>query len=123
MSVETTTTDNLLTITVTGNLTAAEILAVANEHYRNGIVKHVIWDLSNGSLTLLNTIAFRRIASATKVISDAGFRKGGKTAYVGDSALEYGLMRMYVAIAESLDVPVKYFVFKTLDEAREWINS
>jgi hypothetical protein len=65
---------------------------------------------------------FRAIARTAKKSAESGFRQGGKTAYVGDSDLKCGLLSMYAAIAEITGVPVKYNVFKTVDEARSWIE-
>lgn len=51
----------------------------------------------------------------------SGGRKSGKTAYIGKSEVNFGLLRMYTAIAELTGVNVEYFVFRSHDEARKWI--
>jgi hypothetical protein len=116
------TVGNLLIVSVSGKLDADEVITVINEYYPNGIVKNVIWDLTNGSLLLISQHGFRRIAKAAKESVEGGARQGGKTAYVGLADVEYGLLRMYSAIAEMTGIPINYFVFKTFEEARVWIN-
>ena len=113
---------DLLIVSVSGKLIANEVIDVINEHYPNGIVKDVIWDLTSGSLLLISQDGFRNIAKAAKKSLENGARQGGKTAYVGLADVEFGLLRMYSAIAEMTGIPIKYFVFKTIEEARIWIN-
>jgi hypothetical protein len=114
--------DNLLIVSVSGELTAEEVIAVVDEYYPKGIVKDVIWDLTNGSLQSISREGFKAIAIAAKRSVEGGFREGGKTAYVGGAEVEYGLLRMYKTIAEMTGVPVKYDVFKTVEEVKNWIE-
>lgn len=113
---------NLLIVTVSGSLTADEVIAVVNEYYSNGIVRDVIWDLTNGSLHSISHKGFKAIAKASKEAVACGARQDGKTVFIGDSDLKCGLLRMYSAIAEITGVPNKYDVIMTLDEARDWIE-
>ena len=110
---------SLLIAAVVGSLTRHDVISVIKEYYPNGIVKDVIWDLTNGSMQSLRQHDLHEIAIAAKATS--GTRQGCKTAYVGLAAVEFGLQRMYTAIAEIAGVPVKYHVFKTIEEARNWI--
>lgn len=113
--------DNLLIASVTGVLTADEVIAVVKEYYPNGIVKDVIWDLTNGSLNAISRSGFESIAKVTRQILENGFRKGGKTVFVGTRAAEFGLMRMYSTIAEMTGIVIDYRVFKTIEEAQNYI--
>jgi len=112
---------NILIASVTGSLTADEVIAVVERYYSNGIVKHVIWDLTNGSLSLISTNGFKAIASATFKSLSGETRQGGKTVFVGTNDTEYGLMRMYSTIAEMTGVPTKYSVYRTMEEAKSWL--
>jgi len=42
---------------------------------------------------------------------------------VGTNDPEYGLMRMYSVIAEMAGVTIKYNVFRTIDEAKNWLTA
>ena len=117
-----TTNGDLLIVTVKGQLTAEDVISVINEYYPNGIVKNVIWDLTNGSLSLISKHGFRNIASAALTSLKDGARQGGKTVYVGLADVEYGLLRMYSVIAEMAGVPIEYKVFRKLEEAHNWIK-
>jgi hypothetical protein len=113
---------DLLIASVTGSLTAQEVIAVVEEYYSNGIVKHVIWDLTKGSLSTISTRGFKDIANATFKSVSGGVRQGGKTVFVGTNDAEYGLMRMYSVIAEMAGVPIKYTVFRTIEEAQKYLE-
>jgi nucleoside-diphosphate-sugar epimerase len=114
--------DNLLIVTPLGELTSEEVIAVINEYYPDGTVKDVIWDLTGGSLRSMSTDDFIEIAKAAKRVLDNGARKDGRTVYVGNSEIEYDLLRMYATIAEKTGVPVKYEVFRTVEEVKNWIK-
>lgn len=114
---------HLLTVAVLGDLSSDEVIGVINEHYSNGIVKNVIWDLTEGSLANITKEGFKAIAKATLESLASGARQGGRTAFVGDKTAEYGLMRMYTAIAEMTGVKTQYNVFRTIDEAVIWLES
>lgn len=119
---ETTIEGNLLIVSVTGDITAEEVIAVANTYYCHDHVKDVIWEFSNGSMKAITQDGYRRITKAVLVIMNKGYRQGGNTAFVGNSSLEYGLLRMYSSLAELTGIEIKYNVFNTLEEAKDWLN-
>lgn len=114
--------NSLLIVTVTGNITAKELIAVVLEHYPTGNVKDVIWDLTNGSLQSISKGGFKAIAQTSKMAVASGSRQSGKTAFVGSVDSEYKISRIYTVIAEVTGVPIKYNVFKSIEEAKYWID-
>jgi hypothetical protein len=122
LTIEIKITGDLLIVTVTGDLTAKDVIAVIEEYYPDGIVKDVVWDFSNGSMKALSNQGFKEIASATAKALASGARQGGRTVFVANRNSEFGLMRMYTAIAEMTGVSVKYTVFRTLAEALQWLK-
>jgi len=112
---------SLLIATVTGNITANELIAVVLEYYPNDMVKDVIWDLTNGSMKAISKDGFSEIAKTTKMVVAGGARRSGKTVFVGGVDREYVLSSIYKVIAEVTGVPIKYKVFMTLEEARNWL--
>jgi uncharacterized protein YaaQ len=114
---------SLLVATVTGNITANELIAVVLEYYPNEMVRDVIWDLTNGSMKAISKDGFSEIAKTTKMVVAGGARRNGKTVFVGGVDREYVLSSIYKVIAEVTGVPIKYKVFMTLGEARNWIAS
>ena len=112
---------SLLIVYVSGILTTEEVTSVFDRYYTNKVIKDVIWDLSIGSLVSISEDGYKAIAHAANHAISSGSRKGGKTAFVGLEDIEYGLLKMYSAIAIETGVPTKYHVFRTTEEAREWI--
>lgn len=114
---------DLLIISVTGDLIAEEAIEVIKEYYPRTTVKDVIWDYTNGSLQSLTPSDFRLLAATVRDVIERGARPGGKTAFVAKAAVEYGMIRMYTSISESTGVLVKSNVFKTIEEARKWLEN
>jgi len=113
---------SLLIATVTGDITANELIAVVLEYYPNDNVKDVIWDLTHGSMKSISKDGFSKIAKTTKMVVAGGARRSGKTVFVGGVDREYVLSSIYKAIAEVTGVPIKYKVFMTIEEARNWLE-
>jgi hypothetical protein len=112
---------SLLIVYVSGILTAEEVTSVFKKYYTNEIIKDVIWDISVGSLGSIAEDGYKAIAHTANNAISGGSRKGGKTAFVGHDDIEYGLLKMYTAIAIETGIPTKYYVFRTIGKARDWI--
>lgn len=113
---------DVLIISVTGDLTLDESIKVIREYYPRSTVKDVIWDCTDGSMQLLTPSDFRVLAGTVKEVIARGARSGGNTAFVAHATVEYGMIRMYTSIAESTGVSVKSNVFRTIAEARRWLD-
>jgi len=93
-----------------------------NETYYAGrVTSNCLWDLTDANLSEINTGTLRDEATVTKNL--AGKREGGKTAFVTESTLEYGLCRMLEAFYDLQQVPIEVQVFRTIDDAKEWLLS
>jgi hypothetical protein len=112
----------VLLISVIGDLTANETVAVIREYYSNGIIKDVIWDLTLGTMQSITGNGFESIAKVTKEALADGSRQGGKTVFVGNAIVEYDVLRMYAVIAEITGVSIEYNVFGTLEEAKNFVE-
>jgi hypothetical protein len=66
------------------------------------------------------TVNMRNIAEIMKTHSPR--RKGGKTAFVSSSLSAYGMGRMYEILNETKKSPVKRRVFRTREEAMDWLG-
>ena len=113
---------NLLIVTVSGDLTADEVIAVVKEYYPTNQVKDVIWDLTNGTMKSISFAGFHEMAITTKMVVSFGARKNGRTVFVGTTDEDYSVNKMYTVMAEVTGVPISYKVFRTIDEARNWMR-
>lgn len=112
----------LLIVIITGDASALELISVIKEYYPKEDVSDVVWDFTCGSWQLISQNGFKDIARAAKEAVKIGSRQGSKTAFIGTEGLEFGLHRMYQAIAEVTGVPVTYSTFKTMEEALHWLK-
>jgi hypothetical protein len=80
-----------------------------------------LWDLSNSSLSELNSDKLREIISVAKQY--AHLREGGKTALFTTAPLGFGIARMYEILADANQLPIPNRVFRSLDEAMAWLES
>lgn len=111
---------DLTVFTVTGALTADEIIECALEYYEKQPTKLVLWDASFGSVHNITSGEFRRIARAMKRLTS--MRAGGKTAFVGEYDVDFGMGRMYETYSEIEQLPVVYRTFRSRDEAERWLG-
>ena len=111
---------NQLTLFVCkGDIFADDIIDAFSYHYVHNPTRFVIWDLKQGSIAGINEADFQRIAQAALAV--AKYRAGGKTCYIGDKNINYGLSRMYTQIAEMAQMPVQYGVERSMEGARNWL--
>jgi len=106
---------------VHGDMVCSEAISAVLEHYTDDTVKDVIWDFIDGSNLKMTDNDFKALALAAKRTVDQGYRKGGRTVFVGNKVVEYGLLGMYGIIAETMGINITYNAFKTLDEAKRWL--
>src|SRR5689334_14828636 len=62
------------------------------------VTRHILWDLRDCDLTGITSNQFMMLPAIAR--SFMANRKNGKSAYVGTDTISYGLLSMYVLIAE-----------------------
>jgi hypothetical protein len=111
---------NLTIITATGRLTAADFMQWVQAYYAGEVTQFILWDLTKANLS---EITHDEVEAHAKFFNHlAGARKGGRSAFVFDSSLEYGLGRMYQILSEIENVPIDFQTFRSIQEAREWLG-
>lgn len=80
--------------------------------------KYVLWDFADSDLTRLSNEQINRVAT---VVSKHATHE--KTAYVGNSDLEYGLLNMYRSFAVISGVVPQPSVFRNTEDAMAWLYS
>ncbi|WP_224983927.1 hypothetical protein [Geomonas agri] len=110
---------DLQVMLVTGKLEHAELMALIAE-YGPKIRRHLVWDLNQADLGSLSGDEFHMVA-ALLLKSLTNRVPGGKTALVATKDLTYGMSQMYGTIASLSQLPFSYAVFRSMEEAMEWI--
>ena len=107
--------------TVTGKITADEIIQKIEDYYSKGITRSILWDFSKVSLVKITSEDVCKIAHLAKKYS--GLRKGGKTALVFVSDLGFGLGRMYDIAQDIEESEVDHMVFRDKNSTMKWLSS
>ena len=80
---------------------------------------HVLLDFSLARMVNISSQVIERVVSIAR--KRGSTRHGGKTALVAPDNIEYGMSRMYQMIAELKKVPYEIQVFRSLEEAKQWL--
>ena len=113
-------TEKELTIfTVSGQLTAEEVIAILEEFYCSGCTPHILWDLSKADLSQIKDQQIEKILVVAKKY--AHMRQGGKTAIVTSRPVDFGVARMYESLSNLEEHTFAQSVFKELDQALHWL--
>ena len=117
-------TKNLVIYTLTGELTLDDIQSTIKSFWEaHELTLNALWDARRAKLTNLES---SDMESITALIGQYTHRfeerKGGKSAVVASSDLQYGLSRILGTLYEIKDFPTKLQTFRQMDEAMEWLD-
>jgi hypothetical protein len=112
--------DDIMVFRAIGTMTFEELVETIETCYPL-VTRHILWDFRDCDLTGISSNQFMMLPSiATSFMVN---REGGKSAYVGSDTINYGLLTMYVVIAEVQGMTFRYNVFRTFEAALEWLHS
>ncbi|GAB4457060.1 MAG: hypothetical protein Kow0031_38060 [Anaerolineae bacterium] len=105
--------------TVTGTVTAEDIIAALKQFYTHQPTHRLLWDFREVDLSPLSKQHLMTILTVAR--SYAHSRPNGKTAIVTSGSLAYGISRMFENYTEIYGHPVDHEVFKSYDDALRWL--
>jgi len=112
---------DLAIIQLHGEITLEDIQdAIQGFYLEKPCTKKALWDISNCTFQEFDASAAHRIAGFPR--DDVQTRRGGKTAIVAASDLNFGLSRTYEIIAGQYDFPFERRTFRTVDKALQWLH-
>jgi hypothetical protein len=106
--------------TVTGAVSAEEIIAVATEDMADPQTRDTIWDFSGASSVKLSNLSVKQIAD--DLTAHAARVEGRRVALVGSGAVQVGLGKMFGAFAALAGLPHDYRVFRNRSRADIWLR-
>lgn len=112
--------NNLSIHTVTGEVTAQEILQKLEAYFAGEPTMLVLWNFSEAKIAAIPSDEFRRIPEVGKKY--AGYRKGGKTALVFSSDAGFGMGRMFEAFSEIEGLSFVIRSFRSVEAAKQWLG-
>ncbi|MGD9162245.1 MAG: hypothetical protein PVG39_27795 [Desulfobacteraceae bacterium] len=105
---------------ITGDLGFEEIIDLIDMIHSFEITSNILMDLSHGDTTSLTAKQIEKIRNYSKKYSH--LRACGKTAYIVNSDVDYGLARMYQIHTELKGHEELHTVFRSMEEAMIWLN-
>ena len=117
-------TKNLTIYTLTGELTVDDIRSAISSFWEaHEVTLKGLWDARSAKLTNLKSEDMERIAALIGQYSHRfEERKGGKSAVVASSDLQYGLSRILETFFEIEGFPTQLRIFRIMDEAIKWLD-
>jgi hypothetical protein len=113
--------DKQLTILrVVGEVSFKEIMTALKQFMEKQPTLNELWDFREGKLPTVTSGNLEQIAFYVR--DNAHERAGGKSAFVASRDLEYGLSRMMRTLAEMKEVPLEIEVFRSFEEATQWLG-
>ena len=112
--------ENDLTIfTISGAVDAEQLANQIISFLKGEPTQLVLWDITVGSLAAIPAKDLRTIVDLAAPFAHK--RKGGRTAILCTTDLNFGLSRMFQSFAELMQIPFEIRVFRDLDEAKGWL--
>ena len=117
-------TKNLTIYTLTGELTVDDIQSAIKSFYEaHELTLKGLWDARSAKLTDLKSSDMESIAVFIGQFRNRfEERKGGRSAVVASSDLQYGLSRVLEILYEIEGSPIQLKIFRVMDEAMEWLD-
>lgn len=115
---------HLVLMKIGGDISVADLLAeydtiFAHKDFEPNM--HAVWDLSDLDLTRIPVSDIRNLQRELRqYVSRRG--DGYKAALVTKRPTDYGLLRIYLSILKLIGGNISFRLYRTLDEAYEWIS-
>ena len=111
---------NCTTFRVVGEVAANDILFKAVEYIQGEQTETSMWDFTQTSKVKITSLEMRAIAEGLKGVPTDGTVR--KVALVGSKVINIGLGNMFIAFAQMTGLPFTYKVFRSMENAREWLQ-
>ncbi len=117
-------TENLTIYTLFGDLTSDDIqIAIKSFWEAHDLTLKGLWDARSAKLTNLKSSDMENIAVFVgRFRHRFEERKGGKSAIVASTDLQYGLSRILKSLYDIEDFPTQLKIFRIMNEAMEWLD-
>lgn len=113
-------TDHCTVFTVTGDVTANEIILQAAQYSDGRQTDASLWDFTQTTSVKITTVEMKGLADSLKNIPEGG--GGRKIALVGSKTVNIGLGKLFAAFAQIAGLPHTYKVFRHMHLALKWLE-
>jgi hypothetical protein len=112
--------NNLTVFTVVDAVNSEQVIAQVVPFLSGEPTQLVLWNCGAGSFALMATKDLQSIVDRGKPFADR--RRGGRTAIVCVTDIDYGLCRIFRGYAHISRIPFEMNIFRHQNEAREWLK-
>jgi hypothetical protein len=113
--------DNIIIFNLTGTMSFADIVVITKT-YMPLATCHVLFNLTNA--TMDESVTYQKLCSIPNLAK--GFKThrdpNGKSAHVCPNLATYGMLNMVSNALKNSDITHKQGVFKSMNEALEWLS-
>ena len=107
--------------TCSGTILKQELIDALKMLYVSELTLNQLWNFTETDLSQIKGDDLQEIAEFAK--QNSPMRIGARTALVSASSLGFGLARMFEVFAENAGLPVQISVFRSPEDAKEWISA
>jgi hypothetical protein len=111
---------DLTVFTAKGVLSFENAMPVVKAFYDGDPTKHVIWDMTDTAEVQFTSEEVIKIATFEPRIK--GKRALGKTAFVAQKDILFGLSRMFEIHSGMVNSPYPVMVFRDIEQAYNWLD-
>ena len=87
----------------------------------NDVTHHLLWNFSDADVSRITRQDMNQIIQFAKL--DTHLRKAGRSAFLVNNDLSFGLFRMYEILSENNNHPIKHCVFRDMEKAIHWLET
>jgi len=110
---------DLTIFTATGDVTFKEMISIFDSYYEAGSTHYEIYDFSRGTG---ETVTFKQIGQMIEKGASRPSHKNWQTAIVVSNDIGFKMARIFQGMTEIGKTPQKAKVFRSLDDAYEWLD-
>jgi hypothetical protein len=112
--------NGLIIVTVSGEITAKEMLKAVSDYLASHGSLKALWDFSGAQKVEVTTNDLRNFAAELKThFKDT---RGRKVALAGSGNINIGLGRLFTVFAAFAGLPNEYKVFRKVEHAIKWLQ-
>lgn len=111
---------DLTIIKARGKMKADDFHEWTAKYYAGTVTLLHLWDVRKADLSEITIGDIQEDAKRT--MHFAGMREGGKTAFVTQKDLEFGISRMSEAHSEMEVKSIEYQTFRSIEKAKAWLG-
>jgi hypothetical protein len=109
---------NLTVHTVSGNLSSQELLDKLETYYQGRPTQLILWDFMDATWSGITNDELQELMRKAKKYS----RKGGKTAFVFSTDIDFGIGRMVETYGELEKYDYEFSNFRDMKDAEKWLG-